>query len=409
MGIIRKIRRQLPIGLLVIAVFVTGFALGNQHEVSHAQGGAYTPSAQDEKLFQSFWQTYQLIQSEYIDKVDKSVLVDGATKGMVDALGDEFSGYMDAKTYPLLNDDLSGQIDGIGVVIHTIETTKEIEISNVLKGTPAESAGVKPGDIFEAVNGVDVTGMNQLDLATRVRGPAGTSVEIKFKRGSEFITLKMTRAHITVPNIESKVLDGKIGYVKLYEFTDQARQDLDKALKSINVNQLNGLIFDLRGNPGGLLTSAVDIGSAFIKDGVILYEEFGDGREEVYNATGNYDNIKVPIVVLVDENSASASELIAGALQDRKVATLMGEKTFGKGTVQTWNSLVNGGGVRLTIARWLTPNKHWIHKVGITPDVNVVWNPTDPNDPNDIQLKAAEDFLTTKTKTTVIATVTPAP
>lgn len=386
-------RRQFSMGLIVIAVFVAGFMFGNLHSITQAQSGFTEPDA-DKQAFEVFWQTYQLIKSEYIDKVDTSVLVDGATKGMVDSLGDQFSGYMDAKSFPLLSSDLSGEIEGIGVVIRTDDTTKEISVINVLKDTPAEKAGVQVGDVFLKVNGEDVSGLSQLELAAKVRGPAGSDVTIEFRRGDQTVDLTMKREHIPIPNIESKVLDGKIGYIKLYEFTDQARAQLDKAVQDIDVNHLNGLILDLRGNPGGLLTSAIQVGSAFIKDGTILYEQFGDGREQVFNADGSYLNITVPIVVLVDETSASAAELVSGAMQDHKIATLIGEKTFGKGTVQSWNSLVNGGGVRLTIARWLTPNRNWIHKQGITPDIVVVWNPTDPNDTNDIQLKAAVDFLT---------------
>jgi carboxyl-terminal processing protease len=155
---------------------------------------------------------------------------------------------------------------------------------------------------------------------------------------------------------------------------------------------------DLRGNPGGLLTSVIDVTSAFLEKGVIVVEQFGDGREQVFNATGDYLDLKVPLVVLVDETSASASELMAGALQDHQVATIIGETTLGKGTVQTWASLVNGGGVRLTIARWLTPNRNWIHEKGVTPDLIVEWTPESYDDPNDPQLAAALDFLTSQVK-----------
>jgi carboxyl-terminal processing protease len=384
---------KVQLGLLILVVFATGFVLGSQYSIGLAQSTNDSVSAEDEAAFEAFWQVYRLIKFEYIDQIERAKLVDGAISGMVDALGDQFSGYMDAEIYPLINSDLSGEIDGIGVVIRTIEETNEIEIVNILKGTPAQAAGVKIGDIFIAVNGEEVIGFNQLELAGKVRGPAGTEVVITFKRGDEMIDLTMTRAHIAIPNIESKVLEGDIGYIKLYEFTDQARHQIDQALTGLKVNDLNGLILDLRGNPGGLLSSAINVGSAFIKEGVILYEDFGDGREQVFNADGSYSDIIVPIVVLVDETSASASELIAGALQDRNVATIIGETTFGKGTVQSWHGLVNGGGVRLTIARWLTPDRHWIHDQGVTPDISVEWNPEDPNDPNDLQIEAALDYF----------------
>jgi len=195
--------------------------------------------------------------------------------------------------------------------------------------------------------------------------------------------------------VEYEVLEGDIGYISMADFNSRARSQLDTALEEINVNELNGLIFDVRGNPGGLLSSAIDITSAFIEDGVILYEAFGDGTEEIFEANGNYAGIEVPIVLLVDETSASASELLAGALKDTGTATLIGEVTFGKGTVQTVQGLSNDGALRLTIARWLTPERNWIHEQGVTPDIIVDWDPQsiEELEAGDPQLDAAIDFL----------------
>jgi carboxyl-terminal processing protease len=262
-----------------------------------------------------------------------------------------------------------------------------------LKGTPADTAGLKAGDIFAKVDGEDVAGMSQLELAGKVRGPEGTTVVITVKRGEDLTDFTIIRAKITIPTVESRMLDNNIGYVKLNDFNVHAREQVDIALDTLDVDNLDGLVFDLRGNPGGLLSSAIDITSAFIKDGTILVEDFGDGSEQVYSANGSYIGVSVPMVVLVDNNSASASELVAGALQDRDRAIILGETTFGKGTVQTWQSLVNGGGVRLTIARWLTPDRHWIHEEGIIPDVVVEWPTEDRDSENDPQLQAAIDQL----------------
>lgn len=386
--------RQLQISLLVIVVFAGGFVLGNQHSISMAQNSFSMPP-EAEALFEPFWQVYNLIQSDYLDSVEPEILVDGAINGLMDSLGDQFSGYMDPEVYPLLNDDLSGEIEGIGVVIQTLEDTGEIEVVNVLTGAPAIEAGILPGDIFTAVNGEDVTGFSQLELAGKVRGAAGSSVTITMLRDEELIDFTMNRARIQIPTVESRILDNSIGYIKLFEFNDDARAALDDALAELDASELNGLIFDLRGNPGGLLNSAVDVASAFLDDGVILIEDFGDGREQTLNVNGNFSGVTIPMVVLVDETSASASELVAGALQDQGRATIIGEITFGKGTVQTWHQLTNGGGVRLTIARWLTPDRHWIHEQGITPDVIVEWTPESYNDPNDVQLFTAQRYLET--------------
>lgn len=384
--------RPFQVSFVIVGVFVAGFILGNQFNISQAQSDTTAPRGA-EVAFEPFWQVYNLIESEYLEPVEPEKLVDGAIQGMIEALDDQFSGYMDPSVYPLMNADLSGTVEGIGALVETDEETKEIRIASVLEGSPAEAAGVQDGDVFVQVNGEDVTGLTQMELVTKVRGPAGTTVQLTMRRGEELVEFTITRAKIVVPNVEFKTLDGNIGYIKMRDFSADARAKLDEALKALDVNALDGLVFDLRGNPGGLLTSAIDIASAFIKDGTILVEDFGNGEQRTFEANGSYIGISVPMVVLVDEDSASASELVAGALQDRDRAEIVGETTFGKGTVQTWRELVNGGGVRLTIARWLTPNGHWIHEQGITPDIVVEWTPENRDDPNDPQLKAALDYL----------------
>lgn len=384
---------------VIAIVFVAGFALGNQHAAG-AQSPLVAPAGAEES-FQSFWQVYNLIQDNYVDpegdEIDQQKLVDGAIQGMIESLGDQFSGYMDPETFPMINQELEGEIQGIGVVIRTIEETNLVEVVSVMSGSPAETAGIQAGDIFARVDGEDVTTMSQVELAQNVRGPEGSTVNLTMLRGDDLIDFVVERARIIIPMIESDVLDGDIGYVRLNQFGPNARQDIDSAIEAMQPDELSGLIFDLRGNPGGLLSAAIDVGSAFVPDGDILVEDFGNGREQVFPSNGSALDLNIPVVVLVDESSASASELVAGALQDNGTATIIGETTFGKGTVQTWQPLVNGGGVRLTVARWLTPDRHWIHKNGITPDYIVEWNPTsaqEANDPEqDLQLQAALDFL----------------
>ncbi len=396
MNLLNASRRRLQhfsAAFVVAVIFFAGFALGNQYAVGTAQSNT-TPPPGAEQDFAPFWQVYNMIQSDYIDKVDTATLVDGATKGLVNSLGDQYSGYMNPEVYGLINSDLSGEFNGIGVIIHTDETTKAITVVGLLDGAPAAASGIQPGDIFVAVDGKDVTGMNQTDLAGLVRGAEGTDVTITMLRGDKHIDFTITRAHITVPNIETKVLNDNVGYIKLNQFTATARADLDQALKDVDVNNRRGLILDLRDNPGGLLSSAIDVASAFIQSGTVTTEDFGNNHTQTYDANGDYANIQVPIAVLVNGGSASASELLSGALQDRHIATIIGSQTLGKGTVQTWNQLVNGGGVRLTIAKWLTPDGRWIHKLGITPDIQVEWaNPTYQPNEDDPQLDAAEHYL----------------
>lgn len=373
-------------------IFAAGFALGHLDSVSRAQS-SFRLSPETERAFDALFQTYNLIREEYIDKVETAVLVDGAIAGMVDALGDRYSGYMDPDLYAALNDDLDGTVEGIGAEVRTIQETGEIEIMTVMPGTPAMRAGLMPGDIFVKVNGEDVLGASQFELVRRVRGPAGTEVTLEVRRGSELLEFVIVRAVIEIPNMRFEVLDDNVAYIKLYEFNAEARNQLDNALSAMDINTRAGLILDLRGNPGGLLSTSIDVASAFIEDGVILIQKFGDGREQIFNANGKYSGLRVPLVVLVDETSASASELVAGAFQDRGVAMIIGEKTLGKGTVQTWSALVNGGGVRLTIARWLTPNGTWIHEQGVIPDIVVEWSPTGVDDVEDPQLAEAVTYI----------------
>lgn len=389
-------RRHFYTGLLFIAIFAVGFALGNARSASQAQNSAdVLPPADADENFAAFWEVYNLIQKNYVEVPEAEVLVNGAIKGLVDALGDQYSAYIEPDFFQFVDDGLSGSIEGIGVVISEIEETGEIEIVNVLEGTPAEASGLREGDVFIEVNGEAVIGFTYLELAARVRGPAGSTVDLKMRRGEEELEFTVERARIEIPNVESEVFEGGIGYVKLNQFSAPARAQIDEALEEIEAENLNALILDLRGNPGGFLSSAVSIASAFIEDGNILIEQFGDGTEEIFTADGSYLGLDIPIVVLVDERSASGSELVAGAMQDNGVATLIGVTTFGKGTVQNQSELVNGGGVRLTIARWLTPNGNWIHGNGIVPDIVVEWSVEDreENPDEDPQLEAALEFL----------------
>ncbi len=361
--------------LIIVVVFVAGFAFGNFQGISYAQSSTSAPR-DAEPFFEPFWQVYNLIRSDYLDRseVTPETLVDGAIRGMLDSLGDQFSGYMDPETFPMMNNDLSGEVEGIGAVVETVEETEEVRIVNVLEGSPAEAAGIQGGDIFVAVDGEDITGLSQLDLVSKVRGPEGTTVNLTMRRGDELLEFSIVRARITVPAVEYERLEDDLGYIKLRDFSVNAYEQLNEALEALDVESLDGLVLDLRGNPGGLLSSAIDVASTFIKEGNILIEDFGGGREQEFTANGRYFGSSLPMVVLVDDNSASASEIVAGALQDNGRATIIGVTTFGKGTVQTWQELVNGGGIRLTIARWLTPNGSWIHDQGITPDIIVEWD-----------------------------------
>lgn len=390
--LVQQHNRSILTGVLFAAVFMFGFFVGNQQPVLNAQVNPDTaPPINAEQDFAAFWETYNLIQKIYIDRVETEVLVNGAINGMLDALNDQFNGYVEPR-FNEFADDLSGRFSGIGVTIRKNEELNLVEVVGVIPGTPAAASGVREGDFFITVDGEDVTGFSTAQLAARVRGPVGTVVNITMRRGTDLIDFAIQRAVINVPNIEYEVLEEEnIAYVKLFQFTQEARRNIDEAIRETDAANRAGLILDLRGNPGGLLNAVVQVTSAFVQDGVILYEQFNDDTEEVINANGNFLGLNIPIVVLVNAESASGSEIVAGTLKERGVATVIGTTTFGKGVVQTRRQLVNGGGLTLVIARWLTPDRNWIQNQGITPNIVVEW-PVEEREANpdvDPQLNAA--------------------
>jgi carboxyl-terminal processing protease len=394
---IRDIWRPLHLGgsfLLAVVIFISGYAVGSLPQVqSDAQG---RPALSDtDQAFQPLWDAFAIIESRYIDPVDVDDLVGGAIKGMADSLGDAHSGYIRPEHCPTSR-NFSGEFSGIGVTVKTDEDTGQIKIVSVIPNTPADRAGVLPGDIFHQVDGRSVSGLTQAELSALVPGPRGTSVTIVLKRDDELVTFEIVREVFAAPNVAYEILAGNIAYISMLDFHDLSRSQLDEAFDAVDVHGAKGLIFDIRNNPGGTLASAIDIGNAFIEDGVLLRQVSRDHSEEITRTSGGYANIEVPIVVLVDETSASASEVIAGAMQDNGVAIILGETTFGKGTVQNLPTLSNGGCLRLTVSRWLTPNGHWIHKQGITPDIIVESNPAEgksENNVDDPQLAAAIRYL----------------
>mgnify|MGYP000520360474 CR=1 FL=1 len=386
---------QIRLLALAIILFVAGFLLGNQLSVLQAQNSQLIPEDAQQELF-AIYEQYEYIKENFVNQpVDNTLLIDGALEGMVNILEDEYSGYMNAESFASFSGSFSGDMEGIGAIIRSDMELGIIEIADVLPNAPAEKAGVVPGDVFIEVDGIPVAGMNQTELVTIVRGPAGTTVTILMQRGDKQLTFEIVRERFEIPSVFSEVLEGNIGYISSYDFNQRTRSKIDAALAELNVNELNGLIIDLRNNPGGLLTSAIEVGSAFIENGDILHEVFGNGEEITFETDGSFANITVPIVFLVNERSASASELVAGAVQDYGLATIIGEQTFGKGTVQQLRTLTNGGGVRLTIAQWLTPNRNSIQGEGITPDIIIrVDNDRELAElGKDPQLDAAVEFL----------------
>ncbi|MCL4255472.1 MAG: PDZ domain-containing protein, partial [Anaerolineae bacterium] len=324
-----RLSRIITIGLILVA-FGLGYVIGTHNPVQTAI--AQESSTSD--LFTTLFDVYDILEAQYIDDFDTEAMINGAIKGMVEVLDDPYTNYVDPEYFPYVSQNLSGSIEGIGVVISENDEGL-IEIMSVLENTPAQRSGLQAGDIFVTVNGEDVTGLTYLELSSRVRGPAGSTVEIEVQRGDTRVSFTVERARIEIPNVEYEVLDGNIGYIKLAQFSSDAREKINQALDALDVDSLNGLVFDLRDNPGGYLSAAVEIAGLFLEDGVVLVEEFGDGTRQTfeirdgqgiqiledntvrpYVANAGYFGADIPVVVLVNGNSASASELVAGAWQD---------------------------------------------------------------------------------------------
>ena len=364
------------------ALFMSGYSMGRQLA---AEPG--TPIG-DDQAFRPFWDTYHTITERYAGgEVDRDALIQGAIRGMIESLEDPYSSYLTSEEYRESLQGIGGEFEGIGAEIATQATDGtqgcatlgpdcRLVVVAPLAGSPAERAGLRPGDLILAADGVSLDGLTVDEARDRIRGPKGSTVTLSVVRdGGEPFALEITRDVIQQEEVEVRELaDGTVGYVRLNGFSDRGAEELRAALAAHVEAGRTKLILDLRGNPGGYVTAARDVASQFIASGPVFWEVEASGAETATDARpdGVATDPAIQVVTLVDGGSASASEIVAGALQDTGRATLVGTTTFGKGTVQQWQELTGeGGAFRLTIARWLTPDKRWIHDVGITPDVVV--------------------------------------
>jgi carboxyl-terminal processing protease len=391
--------------VLVVCSFGGGFAAGHFLQIgspstqvastSDNQGG--TP-AELSALFTPFWEAWKIVHQEYVDQpVDDTKLMQGAISGMMQSLGDAHSTYMTPQDYKEATSLLAGSYAGIGSLVDT--SGQMLTITKPFPNSPAEKAGLQAGDEIIAVDGKDVTSLLPEEVRQKVLGAEGTTVKLTIQRAGQDVPfdVQITRAIIVVPSVTSKMLDNGIAYVQITTFGDTTTRDLHEQLAALMAQKPKGLILDLRDNGGGYLDTGISVTSEFISSGVIVSEKSGDGTLTPYKATsgGLATNQSLPMIVLVNEYSASASEIVAGALQDTGRAKLLGETTYGKGTVQNWVPLSdNQGAVRVTIARWLTPNGNTIDKKGLTPDIVVQMTTDDTKAKLDPQLDAAVKELT---------------
>jgi len=341
-----------------------------------------------------FKQVWTIIQDDYVDKgklVDKDLFY-GALAGFVNGVGDPYTVFLDPETTKDFEDQISGQFQGIGAEIDMRDGV--IIIVAPLPDTPAARAGLQPQDKIFAVDGKEVFGMSVDDVVRLIRGEKGTIVKLLIASGEEDPReVSIMREVIEIKSVKWTFRDDGIAYVKINAFNEDTNALFDKFIKEAKTKELKGLILDLRNNPGGLLDASLQISANWLKKKLILVEKFGDGNEMKYDSDNNAPLENYKTVVLVNQGSASASEIVAGALQDNKAATIIGKKTFGKGSVQTLKKLPDGSSVKITIAKWLTPSGRSISDEGVSPDVVVEITKKDVDDKKDPQLEKAVELL----------------
>lgn len=334
-------------------------------------------SVLDEETLTKLSELNGYIDMYYYKDVDKADLSEGLYEGIVSGIGDIYSNYYDEEAYNNLKISSTQSYSGIGAGIGTDADTKLCNIAYVYEGSPAESAGLKAGDIFMEVDGEDVSEMDSSELASVVRGEDGTIVHLKMYRPetSEYVEVDVTRANIEIPTVDSKMLTDEIGYIQITDFGAGTAAAFKEAEQTLAEQGMQKLIIDVRSNPGGMVTAVTEILDAILPEGVVVYTEDKYGNRNDYTSLGStfmmYD-----MCVLINGNSASASEILAGALRDYKVATLVGTTTYGKGIVQTIFPLSDGDAIKLTTATYYTPNGDNIHGKGIDPDVELEYEYT---------------------------------
>ncbi|WP_342602008.1 S41 family peptidase [Peribacillus sp. FSL E2-0159] len=321
--------------------------------------------------FEKLYTTYDKIKDNYYEEVDEEKLVDGAINGMIKSLDDPYSAYMDKKEASSFHESISSSFEGIGAEIQ--EQDGQIMVVSPIKGSPAEKAGVKPNDIILSVDGKSVEGLSSSEAVLKIRGEKGTKVDLSISRAGESEPLELTIKRDTIPieTVYAEMLDDGVAKIQVTSFSEHTVQELKTALEEMSKKDMKGLVLDLRGNPGGLLDQAIEMASLFIPNGEVVLQVEDRSGEKIVEKSKNDGELKIPVVVLIDDGSASASEIVAAAVSESADIPLIGVKSFGKGTVQTAEDFKDGSNFKYTAAKWLTPEGNWIHKKGIKPDITV--------------------------------------
>lgn len=354
-----RIFKGILVAALAVGIFFGGYFFGSTEKSGPRSSSSLNLSLVNE--------VYSLIRGKFIGTIDSNKLSEGAAAGLVSGLNDPYSEYLSIDESNALKDELSGEVTGIGVEVGKKDT--HIVIIAPIEKSPAAAAGLRAGDIILSVDEKPVYATSLLDAVSRIRGTAGTKVKLKIQRGSAVFDVELTRQVVSVPSVAYKELEPRIGYIKISVFASDVSREIKKAADTINARGIKTVIIDLRGNPGGLYDEAVSFLDEIFDSGTLVIQEMSDGKRiESKAKPGGAMNDK-KFVVLFDEGSASAAEIVAGALIDLKDVLTVGQKTFGKGSVQQPFDLANGGQLKLTVAKWLTPRGRLIDGNGIEPKI----------------------------------------
>jgi len=378
-----KLFVMMVLSIVIVSVaFLSGFGAG--FTLAPARPAPVVAAGEEPPEFAVFWEAWQLIENQFYGELPTMQEVTyGAIRGVLVAIGDDGTSFIDPERAAIMREDITGGFEGIGAVVNMLPNGRLI-IVEPLPGRPAAQAGIQQGDLVLQVDDTPIQNMTLMEAVSLIRGPEGTTVRL---------TILRVRARIEVEVVQSRMLDDDIAYVKLTEFNAKATKELKEALQELMAQEPKGLIFDLRSNPGGFLQTSVEVASQFLDEGLVLTEKGRGGLEKEYPVESGGLATEVPLVVLINMGSASASEIVAGAIQDSGRAILVGERSFGKGSVQLPHTLSDGSELRVTIARWFTPKGDEIQGIGIIPDIEVEMTLEDLEAGQDPQLERAVEYL----------------
>jgi carboxyl-terminal processing protease len=390
-----KLLRRTGMVAMAALIFFIGVGFGDGH-LSFTSGSNENPNLPSKLNYSTVDDVYNVLKDNYDGKLTETQLLNGIKTGLADSTKDPYTEYFTPAEAKDFQSQLNNSFSGIGAELGK-DKSGNIQIVAPISGFPADKAGVKAQDVITAINGASTSGMGVDEAVSKIRGKAGTTVTLSVVRdGGQQLDIKITRQNITVPSVSHKVLVGNIGYIQITTFADDTSELIGTAATELKQAGVKSIILDLRDNPGGLLSAAIDVSSKWLAPGTtILQEKRGSVVTQTYKAEAG-DTLKdIPTVVLVNGGSASASEITAGALHDNKAATIIGEKSYGKGVVQQLIDLKDGAQLKVTVASWYRPNGQSINHKGISPDRAVKENDNATPD-NDAQLQAAESYLQNK-------------